>query len=158
MGDIIDDDESSALDEEQLFFKRFPAEKQEQIRGLVNYTLLMGLTGKDLVSIGGKLERLNASRQYAHNKKIIAGMNPLPIGRDKFSRTDRFKLKTLTGQYNFERKYSTEWRITSIRTKASKTITTDPYEYELGKRHSWDRRSYFSVLLDVHNGKLLLDF
>jgi hypothetical protein len=89
---------------------------------------------------------------------MVADMNPQPIGKDKFSRTDRFKIKAVHGQYNFERKYSTDWRVTSTRTKTSKTVTTDPYDYELGKTHSWDKRGYYSILLDVATGKLLLDF
>jgi hypothetical protein len=152
------DQEPSFFDEEQLFFKRFPENQQDQIRALVNYVTLMGLTGKDLVSIGGKLDRLNASREYARNKQMIADMKPLPVGKDKNLRTDRFKIKAVDGSYVFEKKYSSDWRITSSKTKVSKTVSTDSYSYQLGKNHNWDKRSYMSILLDVANGKVLLDF
>ena len=48
-------------DDLEINFKRFPREKQEQIRQLVNYATLMGLDGKDLISIGSKLERIKSN-------------------------------------------------------------------------------------------------
>ena len=50
-------------DEKELIFRRFPEDKQEQIRQLVAYTTLMGLSGTDLVSIGGKLNRIEEKNQ-----------------------------------------------------------------------------------------------
>jgi hypothetical protein len=54
--------------EEELLFKRFPADKQEQVRQLVAYAQLMGLDGKDLVSIGGKLDHIKASAEFLGKK------------------------------------------------------------------------------------------
>lgn len=45
-------------DTDELKFRRFSEDKQEQVRQLVAYTTLMGLSGKDLISIGTKLERI----------------------------------------------------------------------------------------------------
>lgn len=61
------------LDEElaqDLTFRRFSLEKQDQIRQLVAYTTLLGLTGNDLISIGGRLERLTRSREVRQNRQL----------------------------------------------------------------------------------------
>jgi hypothetical protein len=145
------------MDEEELVFKRFPADKQEQVRQLVGYATLMGLSGKDLVSIGGKLDRIKAARERASNMEIINSFNCLPIGADsKRSSDDRFKLKTSNGNYNFENHYG-RWKVTSLKTKATKVHQIDSYDYEL-PRLSWDRRSRYVVLLDISQGKLVLNF
>jgi len=60
------------MEEEELEFKRFPKEKQEQVRQLVAYANLMGLDGKDLVSIGGKLERLKSSNERRRRMDAIS--------------------------------------------------------------------------------------
>ena len=43
-------------------FKRFSEDKQEQIRQFVSYAQMMGLTGKDIRSIGDKLDRRRVDR------------------------------------------------------------------------------------------------
>ena len=151
------------MDEAELIFKRFPEEKQDQIRGLVNYATLMGLTGKDLVSIGGKLDRIKSARERASNMEIVKGFTCLPIGIDaRRARVEshldqRFKLKTTTGSYNFKCEYSS-WRIESLATKKVVNHRVDAYDYELGQSLSWDRRSRYAVLLDISAGKLKLNF
>lgn len=143
------------MEEEELIFKRFPAEKQDQVRGLVNYATLMGLNGKDLVSIGGKLDRIAAARQRIANVQIIESFNCLPIGQDK-NIDERFKLKTTTGTYNFEKRYS-DWMVTSASTKKTKRHHADVYNKDLPKTN-WDRRHRYAVLLDIASGELQLNF
>jgi hypothetical protein len=149
------------IDEEQIFFKRFPEEKQDQVRGLVNYATLMGLTGKDLVSIGGKLDRLNAQRELARNKEIVKSYNHEPIGddRNRSSREEaldeRFKVKTTNGIYHFKRSYSDEWKVTNINTKVTKSHSPQPYD--LG-RVSWSRRLRYRMVLDLAHGHFQLNF
>lgn len=142
------------LEEETMFFKRFPKDKQDQIRGLVNYVTLMGLTGKDLVSIGGKLDRLKASQEIKRNKEIVKSFNCLPIGKDQ-SVSTRFKLEGLNGYYKFEERYS-GYTITSYATKVTKTH--DPSGYELGRNVSWNVRKRAYMLLDIANGVFTLNF
>jgi hypothetical protein len=55
---------------EDLKFRRFDDNKQEQIRQLVGYCTLMGLTGKDLISIGNKLERIKKANEMEQNLAI----------------------------------------------------------------------------------------
>lgn len=148
--------------EEELVFKRFPAEKQDQVRGLVEYATLMGLTGKDLVSIGGKLDRLKQAIEKKSNLEIINSFQCLAIGADaKRRRVDealdeRFKLKTANGSYNFENSYG-HWKVTSLSTKVTINHKPDEYAYSLGNVN-WRRRSRYSVLLDISRGKLVLNF
>lgn len=147
-------EEVDPLDEEQMFFKRFSKDKQDQIRGLVNYVTLMGLTGKDLISIGGKLDRLKASQEIKRNREIIKSFNCLPIGHDK-TIIDRFKLEGQGGFYKFEERYS-GYTITSYKTKVSKTH--DPSVYDLGRNVSWNVRKRAYMLLDIANGFFTLNF
>lgn len=150
------EEEDNFLDEEQLFFKRFPAEKQDQVRGLVNYATLMGLTGKDLISIGGKLDRLNLAQKIKHNKDIVAGFKLHTIRGTRGIAHDMdscFRIKTVDGSYRFDA-YGSAWRIHSSKTNARKTH--DPNDYELGR---WNRRHYrYRMLLDIHYGIFQLNF
>jgi len=76
--------EQVSVDEEvTIEFSRFSKEKQDQVRALVNYATLMGLNGKDLVSIGGKLDRVKARREINTNRAIISNMDLRTIGKDK---------------------------------------------------------------------------
>jgi hypothetical protein len=148
--------------EEELVFKRFPADKQEQVRSLVAYTQLMGLSGKDLVSIGGKLERLKATGEKKTNMATIHGMKIEHIGQDKNRRDtesaldERFKLRTVDAVYHIESNYGDRWEITNTSTKVKKrhNATND---YELGSVH-WRRRQRYCLMLDIATGKLQLNF
>ena len=145
--------------EEELLFKRFPAEKQEQVRQLVAYAQLMGLDGKDLVSIGGKLDRIKAAAEYKRNKSLVeSSFIFLNIGRDtgEYSLNNRWRIKTAGGSYTFE---ATGWDM--YRVKSNKTggiinhrVTPD---YSLGTGDYYKRRRY-AVMLDVCNGLLPLNF
>jgi len=144
-------------EEEELVFKRFPAEKQEQVRGLVNYATLMGLDGKDLVSIGGKLDRMKLSRIKKSNIQVVESYECLPIGKDTKNNIDsRFKLVTASGTYHFERQ-NQRWTITSLSTKKSIRHAVDHWGYDLPKV-GWDRRSRYCLLLDMSSGKITLNF
>lgn len=144
-------------EEEELVFKRFPAEKQDQVRGLVNYATLMGLDGKDLVSIGGKLDRLKASRLKKSNMQAVESFECLPIGKDSNRDIDqRFKMVTVGGTYHFERSGS-RWTITSLSTKKSVRHNVDSWEYSLPKV-GYERRHRYCLLLDISSGKIVLNF
>ncbi len=144
------------MDEEELVFKRFPAEKQDQVRGLVNYATLMGLTGKDLVSIGGKLDRIKLARDRVRNKELADSVRIEPIGKASMSTTvDRFKIVTTSGTYHFQSSYNT-WKVTSLKTKVSKSHTPDWHDF--GTRARWQIRAQKSMLLDIATGTFQLNF
>lgn len=150
------------MDEEELVFKRFPADKQDQVRQLVGYAMLMGLSGKDLVSIGGKLDRLKLAREKKANMEIIKSFDCLLIGQDKNRHRkeealdERFRLKTTSGSYSFENHYN-GFKITSHNTKATVQHKVDGYDYALGTV-SWRRRARYGMLLDISHGKIVLNF
>ena len=150
--------------EDELFFKRFPAEKQDQVRGLVEYATLMGLTGKDLVSIGGKLDRMKAQQERTRNMEIIKSFKIETIGDDKrykgVNREDaldnRFKVRTATGAYNFRYSYY-GWEVQSLKTGVVVRHAINVHEYELGDRN-WNRLCRYTMTLDIAHGKIQLNF
>ena len=156
------DEVIETVNEEEIFFKRFPAEKQDQVRALVNYATLMGLNGKDLVSIGGKLDRLKEAREKQTNLAVATGYECLPYGKmpavngTRESQLDRkFKLKTPTGDYNFLGDYN-GFAVKSVTTGKTKHWY-HRHEYSLG-RMIYSRRARYTLLLDIHHGVFLLNF
>lgn len=145
-------------------FKRFSADKQEQIRQFVAYAQMMGLSGKDIRSIGDKLDRMNKAEIKRANLEIVQGYECLPIGADRNlpkgsleEQLDcRFKLKTARGAYNFSRDYS-RWKVTSLTTKVTNLYIVSPFKYELGQG-DWYRQARYAVLLDINAGNIVLDF
>ena len=147
------------MEEEELFFKRFSEAKQEQIRGLVQYVTLMDLTGKDLVSIGGKLDRLKAQAERKRNMDIANSFDCLPIGKDRGDAINqRFRLKTANGDYRFERTWGGEWTVTSYQTKRITIHAAYVHQHNLPGRVDWDSRIRYALLLDIDNGSLKLNF
>lgn len=144
---------------------RFSDDKQDQIEQLIEYAQLLGLTGRDLVAIGGKIDRLQAKQRKDANMVIIKGFECLPIGKDTNtarSLDKRFKLKTSTGTYNFETGASLtggwdSWTVTNLKTKVKKGYNVDPYEYDLPTTN-WSTRQRYTMLLDIANGKFSLNF
>ena len=145
-------------------FKRFSKDKQEQIKQFVAYAQMMGLTGKDIRSIGDKLDRERKAVERRANMEIIKGFKCMAIGNDaRYSgetlqcRLDeRFKLKTDSGTYKFVDTYG-YWTITNIQTKAS-TKHRPATEYEVGTSRYWSRGARWRLLLDIHFGKVRLNF
>jgi hypothetical protein len=147
------------MEEAELLFKRFPVDKQEQVRQLVAYAQLMGLDGKDLVSIGGKLDRIKAAAEYKRNRSLVeTSFTFLNVGRDhgEYALNNRWRIKTSGGSYTFEARGWDMYRIKSNRTGAvvDHRVTAD---YSLGTGDYYKRRRY-AVMLDVCNGLLPLNF
>jgi hypothetical protein len=145
--------------EDELFFKRFPKEKQEQVRQLVAYAQLMGLDGKDLVSIGGKLDRIKASAEYRRNKSLIeSSFTFLHVGKDsnEYHLNNRWRIKTMDGSYTFD---SGSWGTYKIKSNKTGVVRhhTATEGYSLGTGDYYKQRRY-AMMLDVVNGKFTLDF
>lgn len=148
---------STATVEEEvaLHFKRFSQEKQDQIRGLVNYATLMGLDGKDLISIGGRLERVKTSRERVQNRALAESVVTDNIGKDRrHEKWRRFRIKTTTGNYYFDVIYG-DWKITNPKTKTKVTYTP---EYNDWGRINYDQRRYLDICLAVATGEIKLNF
>lgn len=138
---------------------RFPAEKQDQIEQLIAYAQLLGLSGKDLVAIGGKMDRDRASEEKRANMAVIESFDCLLIGRDNpYDIDNRFKLKTVDGAYNFVQDgYHSQWVVTSLRTKVQRSHYADAYNWALPKT-KWRKQQRYAMLLDINAGRFKLDF
>ena len=69
----------------------------------------------------------------------------------------RFKLKTARGAYNFKQDYN-GYDIKSLSTGVVNRYTINAYDYQLSDSLPWERRSRYTLLLDINFGKLELDF
>ena len=148
-------------DEELLVFKRFPTEKQDQVRALVNYATLMGLTGKDLVSIGGKLDRLKAARERKHQEAVLDGMleKVSPIGKDKKDYRNQIDPR----RFDYTDGSGRKWRVEGLDWHGAR-VTSDSgvtKRVTLGSHYAVSGRNKFHLkqfLLHVYHGEIQLNF
>lgn len=138
---------------------RFSDARQLQVEQLISYAELLGLSGRDLVAIGGKMNRERAKAKKAANMEIVRGFECLPIGRDTINdHSTRFKLKTAAGAFNFENVDSwNQWEVFSLATKTRKIHRVGMWDYELPKT-GYLTRSRYGILLDIATGKFVLNF
>jgi hypothetical protein len=142
------------------FLKRFPESKHEQIRQLMSYIEMCGVSGKDLVSIGGYIDRRQASEQYQHARdrvqEYIDQRTIRPIGADRPDQViNRFKFKTLNGDYNCLGEWSS-WDIVNVKTKARQRVK--PTERDWPNHVHWGRRNFYNMVLDIAEGHVQLNF
>ena len=138
---------------------RFSEARQDQVEQLISYAELLGLSGRDLVAIGGKMDRERAKAKKVANMEIVKSFECLPIGRDRMTENaTRFKLKTAAGAYNFENIDSwNQWEVFSLATKVRKMHYVGIWDYELPKA-SYQTRSRYALLLDIASGRFQLNF
>lgn len=149
-------------DDLEINFKRFPREKQEQIRQLVNYATLMGLDGKDLISIGSKLERIKSNATIQENRKIIAELVKAGIISRPKSMKDPHKWLYHSGgtKYLFKQTLSDIIVITNLETNRKNTFFY-PFvieDYNLGHNgfKVLDNYNIANIMLNVYHGKIPL--
>ena len=146
------------MEEEVLLeFTRFPEEKQDQIRQLVSYCTLMGLTGKDLVSIGGKLDRIKRRKELESNLAIGLSYDCIPVGKSKTERTKNENRKwyyTSPGgiKYRFDRDGSYFLTIRNCNTNKQKQVYFD--FLVAGPNNNYRA----NVMANVHHGVIQLNF
>ena len=96
-------DRSMSIIDDKRFMSRFEAGKGPQIEQLISYVTLLGLSGTDLIAVGGKIEREKVRQERIHNDEIIKTFKIEKIGNDiDIDYSGRFKIRTLTGNYNIE--------------------------------------------------------
>lgn len=144
--------------ETELYFKRFAPEKQATLRELISYTTLLGLTGKDLISIGGRLDRIKLRSEIMANRAVVLAMKLDTVGKDTDLRT-RWSYTTDHGRYTFmDPGYSTI-RIHSVSTDTTRKFTFNRHEYNVGNSFPVRGSRYAApVMLAVHHGEIKLDF
>ena len=152
--------EQETTEEVVLHFRRFSAEKQDQIRALVNYATLMGLDGRDLVSIGNKLNRIAARRKIKYNQAITDDMltHVELIGLDRKKPTldhTRFVYVDAVGtRWRFDRLSYWGVTVTNMTTEVNKEFSQYD-KYDLGRADRWTMRQ---VLMNLHDGIIKLNF
>lgn len=134
--------------------KRFDPSKHQQLEEFIAWVRMMGLSGRDLVSLGGQMDRMEQRDTVLQNRAIVEGMQVDPVGSDR-STAERWTVKTINGRYKFQCDYNMV-HVVSYKTKKSKTFHVSE-NYELGKMH-WRKRIKYEALLDWHHGKIVLDF
>ena len=134
--------------------KRFDKTKHEQLEGLLQWCTLMGLTGKDLVSLGGHIDRAQAAAEAKSNRALAETIKFDPVcGNDNMS--NKWSYNTPNGRYTFN---DTSWgrvAVTSIKTKVRKNIQIE--QYQLGRLH-WQKRERLNCALNIIHGRIVLDF
>jgi hypothetical protein len=143
------------------FLKRFPESKHEQIRQLMSYIEMCGVSGRDLVSIGGYIDRRAASDRYQAAKERVKAFidqkTICPIGYNTEDQlANRFKYRGITGNYNFVRNGWSSWEVTSLKTKIKKTINTSNRSWPSHVR--WGQREFYDMVLDIADGNVQLNF
>lgn len=137
--------------------KRFTKDKHDQLEQLIAWSQMMGLSGQDLVSLGGHIARSEARSQSVANRETVDAMGCEPIGNDRHI-GDRWKFKSHGVTYWFENVgYGHQAKVTNTKTKKSKTFTFELYAHELGRLH-WRKRFFYAAMLAVQSGEIQLGF
>lgn len=142
--------------EQDLTFRRFSPDKQDQIRHLVSYTTLLGLTGKDLISIGGRLERIEKIKVLKSNRTIAAQyMGQIQeLWSNSRSYGRRFKYHLRSGkEYQIETDHWMGIKVTNLTNKKEKKIVMQ--DYEVGKGY---KSIMYIIALNIHYGHIEFDF
>ena len=148
------------------FLARFPESKHEQIKQLMGYIQLCGVTGRDLVSIGGYIDRERKKETARSNLARIADLDIRLIGTDKKNNTRqewwhrRWRVVTANGnKYDFTDDTWNNYRVYSHATKISKSITASNH-YVGGWPSTWryNKIQAHEIMMDVADGRFLLNF
>jgi hypothetical protein len=134
--------------------KRFDKAKHDQLEGLLEWCQLMGLTGKDLVSLGGHIDRAQRAEESKKNRALANSIQFDPVGGDT-EMNNKWSHKNAHGRYTFE---SASWQrvwVTSNKTKVRKSFSLQ--YYEVG-RTGWRNRDRLVSALNIVNGNIVLDF
>jgi hypothetical protein len=134
--------------------KRFNKDKHEQLEQLIAWCTLMGLEGKDLVSLGGHLDRAKKSAEAKSNTELANSIKFDSVGGDTEMR-NKWSTKNTHGRYTFEEATWGRVNITSNKTKIRRTFNLQ--YYELG-RASWRTRARLQSALNIIHGNIVLDF
>lgn len=144
------------MDEDQeIYFRRFDKQKQDQVRQLVSYITLLDLSADDLISIGNRLKRVKISEEVRINKALV---------KDLYQNVSiinyQFNNLVFTLDYNdtiFKFKFGSWYNYTvNIENKSTKlTANFNVKTYNVG---SGVKGKVMMVLVNIKNGDIVLDF
>jgi len=154
--------EETIEEEVLLSFRRFSADKQDQVRALVNYATLMGLNGKDLMSIGGKLDRIAKRRELERDIVIAEELckSCTLVGADKKSTTRDVRRWTYTDGSGRKWAFNDadSWQIQVISDTGVKRRFRNLDRYDLGRSARNSLWCMKQTMLNLHHGKIVLNF
>jgi|688.fasta_scaffold1574741_1 hypothetical protein len=139
--------------EEDLTFKRFSSEKQEQIRQLVSYTTLLGLSGKDLISIGGRLERISSAKE-----RDINVADAKSLWHRVTQEIPEFKWKEISW-FTYKDEHNRNWKVVVEYNRVSFTLSkAEDYYYDLQFYNVGisKNRYIYNVLVNLFRGDIVL--
>lgn len=140
---------------EEIFeLKRFPKDKHEQIAGLVQYATLMGLTGRDLVSIGGKMDRDNVKKERARRLEICNSM--VTPTRGNKTAYPNFKITLAGRQLTARCKRSSEWTFHDSKGKVVGHWEGGWRYGEFNYSRDYGKQYYYMMLWEIYEGKFTL--
>ena len=134
--------------------KRFDKAKHDQLEGLLEWCQLMGLTGKDLVSLGGHIERSQQAAEAKSNRTLAETITFDTVGGDT-EMSNKWSYLTPDGRYTFQDARWGQITVVSNKTKVRKSFRTEMYP--LGRMH-WGKRDRLQCALNIINGRIVLDF
>ena len=134
--------------------KRFDKAKHDQLEGLLEWCALMGLTGKDLVSLGGHIDRSQKTEEAKSNRALAETIKFDPVGNE-VEKATKWSYDTPMGRYTFQ---DSSWgRIVVVSNKTKVRRNARVEMYQLG-RMSWQKRDRLNCALNIIHGQILLDF
>jgi hypothetical protein len=134
--------------------KRFDPSKHQQLEEFIAWCQLMGLTGKDLISLGGHLDRAQQQAEVERAKEIVCSYQLDKVGHDR-AIEERFTIKWLDARFRFDND-GWDWvKITNYKTKQIRRFPLP--SYNLGRMH-WRKTWVYRAVLAVHYGKIQLNF
>ena len=134
--------------------KRFDKAKHDQLQGLVEWCQLMGLTGKDLVSLGGHIDRAQQAAEAKSNRTLAETIKFDIVGSNN-DMSNKWSYLTPNGRYTFQDARWGQITVVSNKTKVRKNFRTEVYQ--LGRMH-WGKRDRLQCALNIIHGKIVLDF
>ena len=134
--------------------KRFDKEKHDQLEQLIAWSQMMGLSGRDLVSLGGHIDRAQQAAEAKSNRTLAETIKFDPVGGDT-EMSNKWSYLTPDGRYTFQDASWGRITVVSNKTKVRKVLRTEVYQ--LGRMH-WNKRDRMQCALNIINGRIVLDF
>lgn len=140
--------------ENDFVFKRFDAARQEQIKQLISYSTLLGLSADDLISIGNRLKRIKTSNEAKNNKVLIKELlkNVRVLNASYWALKFDFWYNTDVYECEYNH-FKTLVNIKNKRTKEEKSVYVKDYNVGAGIK---GRVGAF--LVNIKNGDIKIDF
>ena len=144
------------MDEDQeIYFRRFDKQKQDQVRQLVSYITLLDLSADDLISIGNRLKPVKISEEVRINKALAKDLyqNVSVINYQFNNLVFTLDYNDTIFKFKFGSWYNYTVNIENKSTKVTKNFNVKTYNVGSGVKGK-----VMMVLVNIKNGDIVLDF